>query len=85
MGFYKLIKIRGAEGSNTGYFVPRLYRLRFAWWELKIFGLRLVKERLKGWSIWWVDSEESYRNAVDTLEELRKTRIFDYKVSTELR
>ena len=81
MGFYKLIKIRGIDGANTGYFVPHMYKLQFNRHELKIFGFELIKQRLKGWTIWWVDSEEHYRQAVDTLNELKKTRIFEYKVS----
>ena len=82
MAFHRLIKIKGEK--NTGYFVPRMYHLAFSQWELKIFGLRLVKERLNGWDIWWVDNEDDYIRAVDTLNELRKTRIFDFKVSTPL-
>lgn len=81
MGFYKFIKIRGPEGAGTGYFVPRLYRLNFSWRELKQIGFVFVKERLKGWTIWWVDNEDDYIKAVKTLNELKKTRIFDFKVS----
>ena len=81
MGIYKFIKIRGKEGSNTGYFVPRLYSLPFMWNELKIFGFQFVKERLAGWTIWYVTNEEDYLRAIDTLNELKKTRIFDFKVS----
>lgn len=82
MAFYKFIKIKGVDGKNTGYFVPRLYHLSFAWWELKFCGLQFLKERLKGWSIWWVDNESDYHQAINTLDELKKTRLFDYKVST---
>lgn len=78
---YKLIKIKGPDGKNTGYFVPRLYRLGFSWHELKNVGLRFVKERVNGWTIWWVDNEDDYVRAIETLDELKKTRIFDYKVN----
>lgn len=81
MGMYKFIKIRGREGKNTGYFVPHLYKLPFIWKELKHVGFRFVKERLAGWTIWWVGNEDDYKLAIKTLEELKKTRIFDYKVS----
>lgn len=81
MAYYKFIKIKGAESSNTGYFVPRLYQLPFSWRELKLFGLQFVKERLRGWTIWWVSNEEDYIQAVKALYELKRTRIFDFKVS----
>ena len=56
MAFHRLIKIKGEK--NTGFFVPRLYHLSFfGLKELRIFGLHLVKERLKGWDVWWVDNE----------------------------
>lgn len=78
---YKLIKIKGPDGKNTGYFVPRMYRLRFSWPELKNVGLRLMKERLNGWTIWWVNNKDDYDQAIKTLNDLKKTRIFHYKVS----
>lgn len=81
MGFYKFIKIKGVEGDRTGYFVPRLYHLAFNWRELKYVGFQFVKERLAGWTIWWVNNEDDYIQAIKTLDELKKTRIFDYKVS----
>jgi hypothetical protein len=81
MGCYKFIKIKGREGANTGYFVPRMYQLNWNLTTLKVFGLSYVKERLAGWSIWWVNNEEDYIQAIKTLNELKKTRIFDYKVS----
>lgn len=81
MTFYKFIKIKDVEGAKTGYFVPRLYQLHFSWFELKIFGLRFVKERMNGWTIWWVANKSDYVQAVKTLNELKKTRIFEYKVS----
>lgn len=80
MSFYKFIKIKGAEGGRTGYFVPRLYQLVFNWHELKWVGFRFVKERLTGWTIWWVDNEDDYAQAIKTLNELKKTRIFNYEV-----
>ena len=58
MGFYKFIKIKGIDGANTGYFVPRIYKLPFMLIELRIVGLKFVKDRLAGWTIWWVESEE---------------------------
>lgn len=81
MAMYKFIKTRGKEGKSTGYFVPRLYRLDFSLHEFKRFGFIFVKERLKGWTIWWVENEEDYIQAVERLKELKKTRIFDFKVS----
>ena len=81
MGFYKFIKIKGKEGSRTGYFVPRMYQLSFNKYVWKIFGFKYLKERLTGWTIWWVENEADYINAINTLNELKKTRIFDFKVS----
>jgi hypothetical protein len=81
MSIYKFIKIRGADGARTGYFVPRLYQLDFSLNVLKAFGLPYVKERLDGWSIWWVENEDDFKQAIKTLDELKKTRIFEYKVS----
>lgn len=81
MTFPKFIKTRGREGAMTGYFVPRMYKLVWCWTVLKTFGLSYVKERLMGWTIWWVDNEEDYLNAIRILDELKKTRMFEYKVS----
>lgn len=81
MTMYKFIKIKGLEGARTGYFVPSLYRLGWSWSVVKAFGLPYVKERLTGWTIWWVDNKDDYVRAIKTLDELKKTRIFDYKVS----
>lgn len=79
---YKFIKIRGIDGKNTGYFVPNLYKLPFLGIiELKCFGFQFIKERLAGWTIWYVVNEDDYDNAIKTLDELRKTRIFEYKVT----
>lgn len=78
---YKFIRIKGPDGANTGYFVPRLYKLVCNKTVLKVFGLSYVINRLKGWTIWWVKNEEDYINAIKTLDELKKTRIFDYEVS----
>ena len=85
MGFYRFIKISGREGKLTGYFVPRMYCFRLNSTALKIFGLRYAKEYLKGTRIWWVSNKEDYHRAIETLEELKKTRIFTYKVLKELR
>lgn len=81
MAFHKFIKIKGKEGNNTGYFVPRMYPLHCTRTILKVFGISYIKERLAGWTIWWVNNEEDYIQAIKTLDELKKTRIFDYKVS----
>lgn len=81
MAFHKFIKIKGPEATRTGYFVPRMYQLVWSWSVLKAFGLSYVKERLTGWTIWWVENEADYGRAIETLNELKKTRIFDYKVS----
>lgn len=78
---YKFIKIKGADGKNTGYFVPRMYSLSNIRLGVKIFGLQYIKDRLAGWTFWWVGNKDDYVKAVETLNELKKTRIFDYKVS----
>lgn len=80
MGIYKFIKIKGADGKNTGYFVPNMYKLYPTKYELKRVGFNFILERIKGWSIWYVCNEEDYRAAVKTLKELKKTRIFDFMV-----
>lgn len=80
--YHKLIKIRGVEGKTTGYFVPRLYQLFADWHVLKAFGLPYIKDRLNGWTIWWVDNEADFTRAVNALNELKKTRIFDFTVIT---
>lgn len=80
MGFYKIIKIKGPDGAYTGYFVKKMYKLPFVWNELKVVGLKFVKERLRGWTMWYVTNEADYENAVKRLDELRKTRLFEYKV-----
>lgn len=79
--FYKFIKIKGPDGANTGHFVPNMYRLDFNRYELRNFGLHFIKERLNGWTIWFVQNEADYNRAIETLKELRKTRIFDFMVS----
>lgn len=76
---YKFILIKGAEGAKTGFFVPRLYQLTLSKMVLKVFGLRYLLIRLKGWTIWWVENDRDYSNAIKTLDELKKTRIFTYK------
>lgn len=81
MAFYKFIKIKGSDGANTGYFVPNLYQLDWGKVALKIFGFSYVMERLDGWTIWYVNNEEDYIRAIKTLDELKKTRIFVYRVS----
>jgi hypothetical protein len=80
MGFYRFIKLEGMENKTTGFFVPRMYKLHFNKYELRNFGFWFIKERLKGNTIWWVENEADYRKAIETLKELKKTRIFDYKV-----
>ena len=77
---YKFIKIRGPEAARTGYFVPRLYNLGWSWNVVKRFGINYVLDRLAGWTVWWVDNEEDCVQAIKTLEELKKTRIFNYVV-----
>ena len=80
MIFYKFIKIKGEGGARTGYFVPNMYQLVCSWNVLKAFGFWYIKERLAGWTIWWVENEDDYNRAIKTLDELKKTRIFEYKV-----
>lgn len=81
MGIYRFIKIKGEDGARTGYFVPRIYQLTCNWKVLKTFGFSYIKERLSGWTVWWVENEDDYIRAIKTLNELKKTRLFDYKVS----
>ena len=78
---YKLIKIKGPDGKHTGYFVPRMYQLCMNRYVLKAFGLKYIKDRLDGWTVWWVDNEDDFNKAIETLNELKKTRIFKYMVS----
>lgn len=80
MSKYKFIKIKGLEGQNTGYFVPKLYQLSFCWPIVKIFGFSYIKERISGWTIWFVESGDDYDKAIRTLDKLKKTRIFEYKI-----
>lgn len=77
---YKFIKIKGPDGKFTGYFVPNLYHLGLLKVVLKIFGFHYIIDRLNGWRYWWTDTETNYELAIKTLNELKKTRIFDYKV-----
>jgi hypothetical protein len=78
---YKFIKIKGKEGSTTGYFVPRLYKLEPGLWLLRNFNLQYVKDLLAGWTVWYTVNENEFDQAIKTLSELKKTRIFDYMVS----
>ena len=80
MGFYKFIRLEGIEGNKTGYFVPKMYNISSIRLGLKIFGFQFIKDRLSGCSIWGVENETDYNCAIKTLDELKKTRIFDYKV-----
>jgi hypothetical protein len=84
MGVYKFIKIKGPEGASSGYFAPHLYQLLCSYSVLKTFGLQYVKARLNGWTIWWVENEGDYARVIKTLDELKKTRIFDYVVCDTL-
>lgn len=81
MACHKFIRIRGKEGARTGYFVPRMYPLLGIRLGLKIFGFSYLKDRLRGWRVWWVDNEEDYTRAIETLNKLKETRIFEYEVS----
>ena len=80
MSYRKFIKTKGVDGANIGYFVPRMFMWQFMWIELRIVGLQFVKDRLCGWTIWWVGSEEDFTTAIKTLNELKKTHTFDYKI-----
>ena len=81
MGFYKFIKIEGREGRNTGYFVPKLYPLSTLSIGLKIFGFSYIIERLRGCTFWYTFNKDDYIQAIKTLDELKKTRIFNYYIS----
>jgi hypothetical protein len=77
MPFYKFIKIKGAD---IGYSVPRMYKLPFTWYELRIVGLQFVKDRLAGWTIFWVANPIDFILAIKILDELKKTTTLEYKV-----
>lgn len=77
---YTFIKMRGPDSANTGYFVHRMYKLTGLRYGLKIFGFSYIKDRLNGWTYWWVNDEADFENAKKALKELRKTRIFEYLV-----
>lgn len=78
---YKFIRIKGERAKIIGFFVPRLHRLDFDWWTWKRLGFPYLRDRLSGWSIWWVDNEEDLKRAIEGLNELKKTNIFTYEVS----
>lgn len=80
MIYPKFIKIKGVEGDNTGYFVPKLYQLTFGWDVVRVFGLPYLKDRLKGYTIWFTDSEENFNRAILILDKLKKTRLFEYEI-----
>lgn len=82
MNIYKFIKIRGLEGYRTGYYVPKLYRLGGDLHVLHTYGMSYMKERLRGWTVWYVENEADYAQVIATLNQLKKTRAFDYKVFT---
>ena len=79
----RFIKIKGIDGKNTRYFVPRMYKLSGGIIGLKvglkIFGFQYIKDILTGWTICYTD-KKYFDQAIKTLDELRKTRIFTYKV-----
>ena len=78
MRFGGFFKIRDGQGNNTGYLVPRLYKVPFTLRELKHVGFLFVKERLAGWTIWTCD-ETDYGQAIQTLEDLTRLRVFEYE------
>ena len=80
MSIYGFIKTRGPEGAKIGYFIPRLYKLVWCWNVVKSFGFPYVKDRLTGWTVWWVESEDDWNRAIENLNELKKTHAFDYLV-----
>lgn len=80
MGFHKIIKTKGESSQNIGFFVPKMFRLDFSLQELKQFGFEFLKERLSGWTIWWVRNEEEYVQAIEALDELKNTYVFTYEV-----
>ena len=79
MSFYKFIKIKGADRKIAGYVAPRVYRLDFSLKELKIVGFRFVKERLSGWTIWWVSNEDDFNRAVKMLNQLKETHDIEFE------
>ena len=80
MAFYKFIRTKGPDGKNIGYYAPRMYHLPDGI-ALKIFTFQYVKDRLAGWTYWWVDNKDEYIRTMEKLDELRKTHAFIYQVS----
>lgn len=85
MGFYRFIKVKsvGDVSKYIGYSIPRMYRLDFDWRELKLFRFQFVKERMNGWTIWWVENENDYQIAITKLNELNNVLPITYKVAVE--
>ena len=81
MVYHKFIKTKGKDGSRIGYFAPRMYQLVCNWSVLKAFGFTYIKDHLSGWTIWWFENEEDYIQAIKMLDELKKTHIFNHKMS----
>ena len=81
MPFHKFIKIKGEGKTYIGYCIPNMYQLVCSWPILKAFGFWYIKERLTGWTIWWVSNEDDYNRAIETLEKLKERCAFVYKVS----
>ena len=80
MEVYRFIAFKGNDSKKLGYRIPRLYPLFFRISELKQVGFWLVKERLKGWTIWFVTNDEDYKVAKEAIKELKKSHKFDFKV-----
>lgn len=81
MEVYKFIKIRCKDQPNIGYLVSNLFRLYPNRYMLKIFGIRYVKERLDGWTMWWTINKYDYNLAIKKLNELSKDYKLEYYVS----
>lgn len=77
---HKLLKTKGPDGATIGYFVRGLYRFGWSRVLLKLLGFSYVKDLLTGWTFWWIDNEDDYVRIMTTIDELRKTRKFIYKV-----
>ena len=80
MTIYRIIKIKGDYARRIGWWVRNMYRMEFDRFTWDNLGWRYVKERLSGWTIWYVTTEEDYAKAIETLNDLQKTHLFVYEV-----
>ena len=70
------IKTRGKDCRTIGYRIPKLYYISFTWIVLKNFGLAYVKDRIRGWHVWYAANEDDYNRATFLLELLSRSYSF---------